>query len=462
MAQPISLPAAFDGMVQDFERNNLPKGRAWNIVDMIAHVLGAPLEERGGWGWAAPSLTAVDASAASVRAMVEAPFTGGVQIVVIDNLGNLIKQVGGANTLIGAAVVPVQNPFMHQQVVVIPSPDGSTAPKKYDGTSVAALGASAPAGKYGCVFVNYTWLGGAAASPQTGYASAVGDPGTYVTSGTSASLLNASFSIKGMAALPNVMLWFGDEKTARIRGTTPPPGTDMQMDDPIFNLGCVDARSIAVNGAWATFANAQGFWLTNGTATPEELTKTCGISMYWRAMMSNYNAANWTISSGWLGSYIFVSVMNGSTFVDAFLFDSVQRTVVRLSNVQAACFAAAGSAGQELYAGSRVTPRVMTMSSIFTPGASFKTDADARPHSERGSRRSTTPARSLARSGGAGATSNTTCVTLHPTTRHGRSSSARARRRELLTPRSARSPSRRHVELTGCRSTCRTTAWASS
>ena len=49
MAQPVYLPPAFDGMVQDYPRNNLPKGRAWNMVDLIPQSLGAPATERGGW-----------------------------------------------------------------------------------------------------------------------------------------------------------------------------------------------------------------------------------------------------------------------------------------------------------------------------------------------------------------------------------------------------------------------------
>lgn len=380
MAQPILLPPAFDGMVQDFPRNALPKGRCWNLVDFIPQALGAPLTERGGWAFASPAFTAVDASAASVRAGVEAPFTGGVQLVTIDDLGNLVKIVGGVNTKIAAAGLPVQNPFMHQQLVVIPSPDGTTAPKKYDGTTVAALGASAPAGKYGCVFVNYTWLAGVAATPQRAFASNVGDPTTFVTSGVSASTLDAQFSIVAMAALPNVMLWFGSEQTARVRGTTPPPGTDMQIDSPIFNYGCIDARSVQVNGSFASFANTTGVFLTNGTATPEDLTKSCGISKYWRDLLSTYSAATWTVSAGWFGSMLLVTVMNGTTLVDTIAFDTTaKRAAIRFSNLAAACYFAAGSAGQELYAGSRVLPRVLQLSPMWTPGAAFKNDADGTP-----------------------------------------------------------------------------------
>jgi hypothetical protein len=383
VATPILLPPAFDGMVQDFPRNNLPKGRAWNMIDWIPEALGASATERGGWGFTSPSLTAVDASASYILAALNAPFNAGTQLLVFDDNAKLIKEVGGANTLItGTANKPLQSPFMHQQLVVIPSPDGSTAPQKYDGTTLAALGGTAPAGRYGCVFVNFAYLADSSAQPQRVYASNIGDPTTWDTTN---SYFDASFPVRGIAALPNVMLVFGDSRAARVRGTTPPSATDtgdLQLDDPIFNYGCMDARSIAVNGSLAVFANALGVFLTNGTAFPEDLTKSCGISKYWRDLVSatnGYSAATWTVASGWFGSIVLVCVMNGSTLIDTIAFDTVKRTAYRFSNIKTMAFAAAGSAGQELYAGSRATPRIMQLSSLWTPGSSFKNDGDGSP-----------------------------------------------------------------------------------
>lgn len=364
-------------MAQDFPRDNMPKGKAWNLVDYINQQLGAGLTERGGWAYASASLTAVSASATYVEAAVYAPFTAGGQLLTIDDTGKLIKTVSGTNTAIGSAIIPVQNPFFHASsgLVVIPSPDGTTAPKKYDGSSIAALGATAPAAKYGVVFVNYTWLGGSSAQPQRGYASAVGDPTTYVQSGTDASYIDFSFPIKGMAALPNVLLVYGDSVTARVRGTTPPPNSDMQVDDPVFNIGCSDARSIATNGAYAVWANDQGVWITNGTAFPENLTKSCGILRYWITTMAS-RTSSWTIAGEWFGDIYVCSVMNGSTFIDAFMFDTRMRQAIRLSNLKSMAFAKAGAAGQELYAGSRATPRIMQLSTMWTPGSSYKNDGD--------------------------------------------------------------------------------------
>ncbi len=379
MASPTLLPPAFDGMVQDSPRNGLPRGRCWNLVDYIPQSLGAPATERGGWAFLSASLTAVDASATYVKAIDNAPFNAGTQLLVIDDNAKLIKIVGGVNSAIsGTANMPLQNPLMHQQIVVIPSPDGTTAPQKYDGTTLAALGGSALPGKYGCVFVNYAYLCNSAAQPQRAFASNVGDPTTWSAS----NYIDTSFPIRGVAALPNVMLLFGDERTARLRGTTPYGTTaDMQQDDPVFNYGCLDARSIAVNGSLAVFANAIGVFLTNGTAYPEDLTKSCGLSKYWRDLVGpgSWDATTWTIASGWFGSTVVVCVMNGSTLIDTIAFDTAKRSAVRFSNIKTQAFAAAGSSGQELYAGGRATPRVMQLSTMWKPGASYKNDGDGSP-----------------------------------------------------------------------------------
>lgn len=374
MAKPVLLPLAFDGMWQDNPRNNLPKGKAWNIIDAIPEVLGSPWEERGGWAYASPDLTAVDSGATFIKALLNVPFEAGEQLVAIDDNGKLVKIVSGTNTLIGSSIIPVQNPFMHQQLVVIPSPDGSTGIETYNGSAVSSV-SSGPEGKYGTVFVNYSWIGGDSTNPFRGYASNVGDPTTWVLTGANASYIDVSFPIRAMAALPNVMLWFGDEITARIRGTTPPPNTDMQVDDPIFNWGTIDARSVAVNGSLCCFANAVGVFLSNGTAFPEDLTMSCGLSTYWRNLTAA-RTSSWTFAGGWFGNVYVICVMNGATFVDCLAFDVVKRSAYRFSNIETQAFAPAGSAGQELYAGSRATPRVMQLSSMWTPGSSYKNDGD--------------------------------------------------------------------------------------
>lgn len=366
-------------MAQDFPRNNLPKGRCWNMVDFIPQQLGAPIVERGGWTYAASSLTTVDASASFVQALAWAPFTAGSQIVAITDDGHLVRYDGSltdAGSVVGNGGT-YQNPFMHRESLIILAADGSTVPKKWDGSSATSLTA-APVGRYGCMFNNYTWIGGTTANPNRGYASAVGDPTAYSLTGTGASYLDVGFPIKGMAALPNAMLWFGQYRTARITGSTPPPGTDMTITDPVFNYGVNDARSIAVNGSLAAFTNDIGVFLTNGTITPEDLTKSCGISRYWRNLVSGRDDT-WTIAGGWYGDVYVVCVMALGVFKDTIAFDTTRRVAYRISNLKTRAFASSGQTGQELYAGSRAEARILQLSTMWSPDSSHYSDGDGNP-----------------------------------------------------------------------------------
>lgn len=362
-------------MAQDFPRNSLPKGKAWNLIDFVPQFLGAPAAERGGWGYASPNLALSDTASSYEKAVVYAPFTGGAQLLSIDNNGHLIKATSATSaTDLGAVIVPVQSPVMLHDVLVIPNGDGSTALKKYDGSNITALSATAvPTAKYAAVFVNRLWLANSATGMQRVYASDAGDATSYDMVNT---YLDVSEPVTGLAALPNVLLVFMEDKTARFRGTTPPPQTDMIIDDPIFQYGCTDARSIAVNGSSCCFANGTGVFLTNGTAFPTDLTEAVGLKKYWRDLLASYDKSSWTLAGGWFGNLYVISVMNGSSFVDAIVFDVRKSNAYRVSNLDVTMFASAVQAGQELYAASRGEARVYKLSSMFTPGASFKNDAD--------------------------------------------------------------------------------------
>jgi len=374
VASPIALPAAFDGMAQDFPRDSMPKGKAWNMVDYIPQSLGAPLTERGGWAYASPSLAVSDTAATNVLAVTYAPFTGGAQLLAINDTGNLLKVASSATaTNVGAVIIPKQNPVFHQNVLVITNSNGTTALKKYDGTTIAALGGTSPAAQYAAVFANRTWLANASAQPQRVYASNAGDATSYDTTNT---WLDVSAPVTGLAALPNVLLVFMQDKTARFRGTTPPPQTDMIIDDPIFQYGCTDARSIAVNGSSCCFANGTGVFLTNGTAFPTDLTEAVGMKKYWRDLLATYDPSAWTLGGGWFGNLYVISVMSAGSFVDAIVFDVRKSTAYRVSNLDATAFGAAVQAGQELYAAARGEARLYKLSTMFTPAVAYKADGD--------------------------------------------------------------------------------------
>lgn len=378
MARLVELQSQWSrGMKQDFPRSALPRGSSWSMVDWIPD-LGAPLRKRGGWSYASPSLSATAASGTSatyVAAVQHVPFPAGNQLVAITDGGRLIKvtSVSSASDM-GAGVVPIAKPVLYLSTLVIPASDGTTAPKKYDGSSVSALGGSPPAGKYAAVYKDRVVLAATSASANAVFFSAAAKPESWDLN----SYVTTRREIKGLAALTNAIMVFQSDSTARIRGTVPPyqgQNSDMIVDDPIFNVGCSDARSIAVIGQYAMFANTQGVWRTNGTNIPENLTESAGLSTYWSDLMASYTSS-WVLAGATFRNYYVLSVMNGSTFVDAFMFDMRRPVAYRVSNLKAMMMSSGVVVGEELYVAHRSSSRVLGLASMFSPAAGVKADAD--------------------------------------------------------------------------------------
>ena len=380
MSQPVNLPPAFSGMAQDFPRDQMPKGKAWNLVDYIPQVLGAPLTERGGYQYASPALSTASTGTTYPKMGVVVPFSGGTQLLAIGDDGSLIKIISSTSaTRVGAAVVPKQLPVFIDNLIFIPSADGSTVGKIYDGSSISVISASAPAGQFATVFIGRVWLWNTAALPARGYPS---DAITSTLFDTTNSWVDVSEPVTGVASLPNVQLVFMLDHTARVRGSTPPTLAnagvgDLIVDDPIFQIGCTDARSIAVNGAMACFANDTGVYLTTGTAFPTDLTLAVGLKTYWRSLLVGYDRTTWTLSGGWFGNLYVITIMNGTNIVDTIVFD-VEKTnspAYRVSNLDAICLFPGLGTGTELYACARNSARVYKLSTMWLPSGTVKNDA---------------------------------------------------------------------------------------
>lgn len=368
------------GYKRDGSRDDLPKGTSWNIVDFLPD-LQAKLRKRGGWTWGSDAFTTVHAGSDECVALTYTDFLAGSKLcavsrdVGVDARLITVNPTTQALALIGTLNgVPAQNPVLHNNLLVIPQGAGTTAPQSYDGvTTLANLAGTPPTGMYGCVYKDRTILARTQAKPNWLYFSKAGDPLVWDTTN---SWWAVTQPITGLAALPNSLLIFGNTITARLRGSTPPPGTDMILDDPIFAVGCTDARSIVVNGGYCAFANPTGVYLSNGTNLPEDLTQSCGIKRYWVELLQAYDSATWTLAGGTYNNQYVITIMNGGTFIDCLMFDIDARNVVRLSNMKALCYAHAVTIGEELYFGLKSAGRVGKFSSVWTPSAAVKTDAD--------------------------------------------------------------------------------------
>lgn len=374
MASPNQLQRSWDkGVKRDFARNALPPNTAWNAVDLIPN-LGAPLRERGGWTNASNDIAAVTATASYVIGGLNAPFLAGTKLLAIDEDGRLYSIASnGTVTDIGAAVAVSQNPVFHRDKAIIPAAGGSTAPKYYDGSTLGNLGGSPPNAVYATVSTDRTVLGRTSANPNRIWFSDPGDPAGWDTTNV---YWDFNDPVTGMAALRSAILVFHDSTISRLRGTTPPPDTDMISDDPMFNVGCTDARSIVTFGDRVIFANPEGIFITDGSAEPASLTDLCGMTTYWQELLSGYTTASWTLTAGVLRGYYFICVMDGTTFKDAAMIDMRRESWWRLSNVDARAMWGAEGAADELYFGRRGAARVGKLSPIFMPSSTVKNDGD--------------------------------------------------------------------------------------
>lgn len=371
MARPLLLQNNFsEGMKRDFPRESLPRGASWNLVDYIPHVLGAPLRKRGGFSYASNDITATKATASYVLSVVYAPFTAATKLVVHDEDGELYTLTPGSLTVtdVGASLIPAQNPTFYRNKVIIT--DGTNAPKSYDGSAIATLGATAPSASYSAAFRDFGVLARTSANTNRVYFSDAGDPTTWDTTN---SFIDAVYPVTGLAVLSNSLLVFSQGHIERIRGSVPPPDTDM-VRETLFEVGVPDPWSVVVADDRCIFANPQGVYITDG-ATLVDLTEKGGMKRYWQEQLAAYTSS-YTIAAGFYRGHYIVSVMNGSTFVDCLVCHVDTNRWWRFSNLKARSFSHAFGVADELYFGLRSAARVCSFSSVFSPTSSVKNDAD--------------------------------------------------------------------------------------
>lgn len=379
MAKPIELQAGFTRMVQDLPRYSLPKDACWNMVDWLPEHQ-ASARKRGGWDWAVSALSGTRVSGLGV-----ADFHNGEVLCAVTQSRKFYSIAVTATASSAVATSASGTPpwqvapwATHKDTLIMTGTDTTgafTGAYAFDGATVSAISDTFGTINPTCVTVykDRTVLNGGTGSTNV-YFSAANDPMTY---DTTTSWITTSAEVIGLASLPNSLIIFHREWTGRIRGSTPPPGTDMTLEDPIFNLGCIDARSIAVHGGYAIFANMGGVYRTNGSILPEDLTKTAGLKVYWNTVTTGFKKFNWVLSGGVYKDKYYVAITDtNGVFVDAFVFDLVTRTGYRLSNLYASAFATSTAQHEELFFGATLASRVARLSTIWTPVASFKNDGD--------------------------------------------------------------------------------------
>jgi hypothetical protein len=368
------------GMSQDTPREQLPKGKAWNIVDMIPE-LQAPLRKRGGWRrpWGAISAT----TATYVSGVAFAPFAAGSQVVFFDEDGVLYKAATSASSItsVGASRVPAHPPTFYRNRLFVCDVNGSSVPKIYDGSSVADLTTSPPNGALSCAYKDHLVLARSSANQNRVWFS---DGGDYTGWNTAASgqWLDTTYPIQGLAALRNMIVVFGEGHTERIRGDIIPGVTGSNMVvEPLFSIGCSDPASVAVTDDYVVFANSAGVYLTDGVGVAN-LTLQGGIDQLWRTTLASYSSA-YTIAGAVFRDKYHVVVMNDSTFVGSFVCDVKRRVWTQLTNVECPMLVSTPlgilDSPPALYGADRGSKYVMDLTTMYDPSSAYKNDGDGSP-----------------------------------------------------------------------------------
>ena len=380
----------------------MPPNSAWTLKDFIPDY-EAPARERGGWSYMSSDLTSLIAASSYVHAGIYAifsPTAGAVERnIAIDEDGYIFSVAltgTPAATSVTAGVVPAQNPIFHggtavsaataiyTGLVIIPDGTGVAVPKKYDGTTVSNLGGSPPMARYATVYKDYTVLGhgtvGTTNYPNRIWFSPAGDPDCAVSAVTAWDTTDAwidfSLPIIGLASTKNVMLVFGKSQVARVRGSTPPPDEDMVVDDPWQKVSLLDPFSITEYQDQVFFCAQEGVYRTDGVSL-DDLTLKGGMLRHWLDLIAD-STTSWTFATGVIRNKLVISVMNGSTFVDAFMVDLQSYAWTQLTNTPIRTFwTGQYGTSDELYFGLRSASRVGRMQTVFDPGDSaYKADAN--------------------------------------------------------------------------------------
>lgn len=386
MARPTPVVNSFrQGMKRDFARTAMPAEALWNMIDLLPEVIEAPARKRGGYSHESLSMSAASASSAAtyLTAGIFAPFSAGDSLITTDEDGVLYAFTATSTTAIDVALLSRHMLFYSDKVII---PVESGAPRKITKSgathTAALLGGSPPQGRYAVVYKDVLWLASPAASADRIFFSTAGNPED--TWDTTNKFLDASQPITGMAALQNAVFVFGKSRTMRVRGSIPPPDSDFIVDDPIFDVGCTDSRSIVLYRDKVIWGNAQGLYISDGTAL-EDLTRVCGMKSWWQDVMAGddgfatgtaYSETAWSIACGVYGDWLFYSIMNGATEVDSGMIDLTRYTWHRMRNLDALNFFTRPYPQQLFFCRRGGSARIGGLAQVFYPASANSADAD--------------------------------------------------------------------------------------
>jgi hypothetical protein len=392
------------GMRQDEPREQLPRGAAYRLTDYIPRD-GAVLRKRGGWGMATRDLNALAASA-RLAALAWAPFSS-PHLIMVSDTHQLFSTVGtavdsAAGSLVGDVLVtPTYPPFWHRDRMILLQGIGAPQadPMKYydagaGAYTLGAVGGTPPRARVGWSWGDYLILANGY-DPSSAYAlrnnrlwvSGVGNPDSWNTT-ASGGIFDMPDEVVGGVSMRNFQVVFGYSRVWAIAGDTPPPGSNWSRRD-LFSVGCMDGRSIATYGDYFIWANNSGIYRSDGATTPTDVTAACGLSLFWRSLVSSFNfGTGWKAVAGVLYGCYVISITNAAgANVATLVFDLEKDVAFTLGNVYAGMFAqrypgpgtSLEAGTEELFAAWNSGPRAFRLSQLWTPTSLNALDGDGTP-----------------------------------------------------------------------------------
>jgi hypothetical protein len=230
---------------------------------------------------------------------------------------------------------------------------------------------AAPTAKLAAVYKDHAILANTSANPNRMWFSAAGDPTTW---DTNFGWWDTTGDIVAIGTLLNAILIFHKDSVERLRGTTPPPGSDMTLE-PFLGYGCLDPFSVVSWRNRLVFASSGGIYMTDG-ATDVDITANAQMKTYWQSLMAGYSSS-WRISAGVYRDHYIISINNGNTLIDCLCVNLATQSMWRLTNLHGSAFVnVTSSLQEECYMGMWNAGRVAKLSTLWSPSSSVKQDAD--------------------------------------------------------------------------------------
>ncbi len=375
MGLPLPSFTAYERMVRDAPRHELPGGAVWSMVDLLPDI-DAPARARGAF-----------TDFVNVGITGQAPVGNGwgnfgsaknSLVITADKAATKVSSAG-ATTSVGtvpaaSASYPCSRMVSHRQKLLL-APRGQAAGSPlyvWDGTANVSVATGSPAAPLDvAVYKDFSVAVGddSGTNPTTVFFSNAGDPTTWQTG---VSYINTKDNLVAVAALRDVIILFGKTSIQRILGSIPPGNgpSDMRLDylTPSYQ-GILDSRSIVAYQSGVIFADDQAVWFTEGVSL-KNLTEKGGIQQYWRKLIEHDGAA---YAVAWLHrGYYFITLWKiaGGTPIDTLVCDLDRNAWYRMSNMDFLGGAAGGVfSGVDdtalAYQHSDGSVRLATISSIF-------------------------------------------------------------------------------------------------